>query len=67
MSIFVSILDGDYHERVEDAKAACKQLATYIDYKRCEGVAEIVVAPTMSEGFRGLFRRWVLEISSRIL
>ncbi|XP_038894315.1 cation-chloride cotransporter 1 isoform X1 [Benincasa hispida] len=54
MSIFVSILDGDYHERVEDAKAACKQLATYIDYKRCEGVAEIVVAPTMSEGFRGI-------------
>ncbi|KAG7012559.1 Cation-chloride cotransporter 1 [Cucurbita argyrosperma subsp. argyrosperma] len=54
MSIFVSILDGDYHERVEDSKAACKQLATYIDYKRCEGVAEIVVAPSMSEGFRGI-------------
>ncbi|XP_011046736.1 PREDICTED: cation-chloride cotransporter 1-like [Populus euphratica] len=54
MSIFVSILDGDYHEHAEDAKAACKQLSTYIDYKRCEGVAEIVVAPNMSEGFRGI-------------
>ncbi|KAF5738346.1 cation-chloride cotransporter 1 [Tripterygium wilfordii] len=54
MSIFVSILDGDYHELAEDAKTACKQLSTYIDYKRCEGVAEIVVAPNMSEGFRGI-------------
>lgn len=54
MSIFVSILDGDYHECAEDAKTACKQLSTYIDYKRCEGVAEIVVAPNMSHGFRGI-------------
>lgn len=54
MSIFVSILDGDYHECVEDAKAACKQLDAYIEYKHCEGVAEIVVAPSMSEGFRGI-------------
>ncbi|KAK4778969.1 hypothetical protein SAY86_006497 [Trapa natans] len=54
MSIFVSILDGDYHERAEDAKTACKQLDTYIEYKNCEGVAEIVVAPNMSEGFRGI-------------
>ncbi|KAG6639258.1 hypothetical protein CIPAW_10G086400 [Carya illinoinensis] len=54
MSIFFSILDGDYHELAEEAKAACKQLGTYIDYKRCEGVAEIVVAPSMSEGFRGI-------------
>ncbi|KAK4589019.1 hypothetical protein RGQ29_019859 [Quercus rubra] len=54
MSIFFSILDGDYHECAEDAKTACRQLATYLDYKRCEGVAEIVVAPSMSEGFRGI-------------
>ncbi|KAB2051299.1 hypothetical protein ES319_A12G046200v1 [Gossypium barbadense] len=54
MSIFINILDGDYHERAEDAKAACKQLDTYINYKNCEGVAEIVVAPNMSEGFRGV-------------
>ncbi|OVA14992.1 Amino acid permease/ SLC12A domain [Macleaya cordata] len=54
MSIFVSILDGDYHECAEDAKTACRQLSTYIDYKRCEGVAEIVVAPNMSDGFRGI-------------
>lgn len=56
MSIFVSILDGDYHECAEDAKVACKQLATYIEYKRCEGVAEIVVAPSMTEGFRGILQ-----------
>ncbi|XP_050223043.1 cation-chloride cotransporter 1 [Mercurialis annua] len=54
MSIFVSILDGDYHEHAEDAKVACKQLDTYIEYKNCEGVAEIVVAPNMAEGFRGI-------------
>ncbi|XP_044509297.1 cation-chloride cotransporter 1-like isoform X5 [Mangifera indica] len=54
MSIFVSILDGDYHERAEDAKVAWKQLGTYIEYKRCEGVAEIVVAPNMTEGFQGI-------------
>ncbi|KAI4297495.1 hypothetical protein L6164_037384 [Bauhinia variegata] len=54
MSIFFSILDGDYHECAEEAKNACKQLSTYIDYKNCEGVAEIVVAPNMSVGFRGI-------------
>ncbi|KAM3284633.1 Cation-chloride cotransporter 1 [Capsicum baccatum] len=56
MSIFVSIIDGDYHERAEDAKDACRELSTYIDYKKCEGVAEIVVAPNMSEGFRGIIQ-----------
>ncbi|WOL17211.1 cation-chloride cotransporter 1 isoform X1 [Canna indica] len=54
MSIFVSIIDGDYHELSEDAKIACRQLSTYIDYKRCEAVAEIVVAPTMSDGFHAI-------------
>ncbi|KAL7102627.1 hypothetical protein ACP275_08G130300 [Erythranthe tilingii] len=54
MSIFVSILDGEYHECAEDAKAACRALSTYIEYKKCEGVAEIVVAPSMSDGFRGI-------------
>ncbi|KAL0321395.1 UNVERIFIED_CONTAM: Cation-chloride cotransporter 1 [Sesamum radiatum] len=54
MSIFVSILDGEYHECAEDAKSACRALSTYIEYKRCEGVAEIVVAPSMSDGFRGI-------------
>ncbi|XP_051133565.1 cation-chloride cotransporter 1 isoform X2 [Andrographis paniculata] len=54
MSIFVSIIDGDYHECAEDAKASCRALSTYIEYKRCEGVAEIVVAPSMSDGFRGI-------------
>ncbi|XP_024314966.1 cation-chloride cotransporter 1 isoform X3 [Brachypodium distachyon] len=54
MSIFVSIIDGDYHESAEDAKTACRHLSTYIDYKRCEGVAEIIVAPSMSDGFRSI-------------
>lgn len=54
MSMFVSIIDGDYHEMAEDAKTACRQLSTYIDYKNCEGVAEIVVAPSMADGFRGI-------------
>jgi solute carrier family 12 (potassium/chloride transporter), member 4/6 len=49
MSIFLSILDGDYPSHAEDAKTMCHQLVTYIEYKKCEGVAEIVVAPTMSE------------------
>ncbi|XP_078158417.1 cation-chloride co-transporter 1 isoform X2 [Carex rostrata] len=53
MSIFLSILDGDYPSHAEDAKTMCHQLATYIEYKKCEGVAEIIVAPTMSDGFRG--------------
>lgn len=54
MSIFVSILDGDYNERAEEAKVAYRQLAVYIDYKNCEGVAEIIIAENMQEGFRGI-------------
>jgi potassium/chloride transporter 4/5/6 len=54
MSIFFSIIDGDYHESAEAAKTACRQLSTYIDYKRCEGVAEIIVARSMSDGFRSI-------------
>uniref|UniRef100_A0A0E0MV86 Cation chloride cotransporter n=1 Tax=Oryza rufipogon TaxID=4529 RepID=A0A0E0MV86_ORYRU len=54
MSIFVSIIDGDYHESAEDAKTACRQLSAYIDYRRCEGVAEIIVAPSTSIGFRSI-------------
>ncbi|KAL8129517.1 hypothetical protein V2J09_018672 [Rumex salicifolius] len=54
MSIFLSILDGDYHERAEDAQMACEQLSTFIEYKQCEGVAEIIVAPDMSSGFRAV-------------
>ena len=54
MSIFVSILDRDYHKCVEDAKSTRKQLAAYTDYRRCESVAEIIVAPSMADGFRGI-------------
>ncbi|KAL2517404.1 Cation-chloride cotransporter 1 [Abeliophyllum distichum] len=54
-------LDGDYHERAEDAKEVYKALSTYIDYKRCEGVAEIVVAPSMSDGFRGIVQTMGLD------
>ncbi|KAL2517401.1 Cation-chloride cotransporter 1 [Abeliophyllum distichum] len=61
LSIFVSILDGHYHERAEDAKEVYKALSTYIDYKRCEGVVEIVVAPSMSDGFRGIVQTMGLD------
>ncbi|XP_062184076.1 cation-chloride cotransporter 2 [Phragmites australis] len=54
MSIFISIMDGNYHESAEDAKMACRQLSAYIDYRRCEGVAEIIVARSMSDGFRSI-------------
>ena len=56
MSIFVSIIDGDYVDQAEEAKSACQQLSDYIEYKRCEGVAEIVVAPCMASGFRGIIQ-----------
>lgn len=54
MSIFASIIDGDYYQLADEAELACQQLSSYIEYKRCEGVAEIVVAPDMSAGFRGI-------------
>jgi solute carrier family 12 (potassium/chloride transporter), member 4/6 len=54
MSIFMSIIDGNYHESAEDAKVARCQLSAYIDYRRCEGVAEIIVAHSVSDGFRSI-------------
>ncbi|KAK3155580.1 hypothetical protein QOZ80_2BG0205110 [Eleusine coracana subsp. coracana] len=54
MSIFMSIIDGNYHESAEDAKMARCQLSAYIDYRRCEGVAEIIVARSVSDGFRSI-------------
>ncbi|KAK3159363.1 hypothetical protein QOZ80_2AG0149160 [Eleusine coracana subsp. coracana] len=54
MSIFMSIIDGNYHESAEDAKMARRQLSAYIDYRRCEGVAEIIVARSVSDGFRSI-------------
>lgn len=54
MSIFVSITEGEYRDKVEEARQAFKLLSTYIDYKDCEGVAEVVVARDMREGFRGI-------------
>ncbi|MCO5570007.1 hypothetical protein L7F22_023722 [Adiantum nelumboides] len=56
MSIFLSIMDGEYREKAEEARHACKLLSTYIDYKHCEGVGEIVVAKSMREGFRGVIQ-----------
>ncbi|XP_066340966.1 cation-chloride cotransporter 2 isoform X2 [Miscanthus floridulus] len=54
MSIFVSIIDGDFHESAEEANTAYRQLSAYIDYKHCEGVAEIIVARSISDGFRSI-------------
>lgn len=52
MSIFASIVEGDYKDKTEESRQACKFLSTYIDYKKCEGVAEVIVANTMVDGFR---------------
>ncbi|CAM6097168.1 unnamed protein product [Calypogeia fissa] len=46
-------MEGDYKERAEEARQACRLLSTYIDYKNCEGVAEVMVASNMW-GFRGI-------------
>eukprot|EP00850_Spirogloea_muscicola_P010302 SM000060S19634 [mRNA] locus=s60:225036:230284:- [translate_table: standard] len=54
MSLFVSILEGPYKDKVEESRHASRLLATYIDYKNCEGVAEVVVAPDMRDGFRAI-------------
>eukprot|EP00897_Mesotaenium_endlicherianum_P007569 jgi/Mesen1/6840/ME000351S05963 len=54
MSIFVSILEGDYKTNAEDARHASRLLGSYIDYKDCEGVAEVMVAKSMHEGFRNI-------------
>eukprot|EP00249_Psilotum_nudum_P010981 c22889_g1_i1 orf=423-3326(-) len=54
MSIFVSIVEGNYRENAEEARNVCKRLTTYIDYKDCEGVAEVIVAKDIREGFRGV-------------
>ncbi|XP_024378755.1 cation-chloride cotransporter 1 [Physcomitrium patens] len=54
MSIFMSILEGDYKTRNEDARQAGKLLGTYIQEKKCEGVAEVIVARRLLDGFRGV-------------
>ena len=39
-------------DKAEEARQASHLLLSYIDYKRCEGVAEALVAPGLCEGFR---------------
>lgn len=52
MTIFATILEGRFRDRADDARNASHLLLSYIDYKRCEGVAEAIVADTLAEGFR---------------
>jgi potassium/chloride transporter 4/5/6 len=52
MSIFASIVEGDYKEKTEESQKASRLLSTYIDYKKCEGVAEVLVASNMAYGFQ---------------
>ncbi|GJP42960.1 hypothetical protein CLOM_g2480 [Closterium sp. NIES-68] len=52
MTIFATILEGRFRDRAEDARSASHLLLSYIDYKRCEGVAEAIVADSLNEGFR---------------
>eukprot|EP01018_Ginkgo_biloba_P015861 Gb_38233 [translate_table: standard] len=54
MSIFVSILEGNYRDKAEEARQACRLLTSYIDYKNCEGVAEVIIGKSISDGFRGI-------------
>ncbi|KAL8129830.1 hypothetical protein V2J09_018985 [Rumex salicifolius] len=54
VSIFVSILDGDYYNLAEDAQIARQQLNEFLEFKQCEGVAEIIVAANMSSGFQSI-------------
>lgn len=54
MSIFVSILEGNYKEKAKEARQASRLLTKYIDYKNCEGVAEVIIAKNISQGFRGI-------------
>ncbi|CAI5534448.1 unnamed protein product, partial [Closterium sp. Naga37s-1] len=52
MTIFATILEGRFRDRADDARSASHLLLSYIDYKRCEGVAEAIVADSLNEGFR---------------
>lgn len=52
MTIFASVLEGDFRAMAEESRHAGKLLGSYIDYKNCEGVAEVIVAEKMTEGFR---------------
>lgn len=54
MSIFVSILEGNYRDKAEEARQASRLLTKYIDYKNCEGVSEVIIAKNISQGFRGI-------------
>lgn len=54
MSIFVSIIEGDYKEKVDEARQAAQRLSKYIDYKNCEGVAEVITAENMPVGFQAI-------------
>lgn len=38
LSIFVSIMEGEYGERAEEAREATRTLTAYIEYKKCEAV-----------------------------
>ncbi|KAG0589960.1 hypothetical protein KC19_1G060000 [Ceratodon purpureus] len=52
MSIFASIVEGEYADKADESRKACRLLSTYIDYKQCEGVAEVIVARNVVDGFR---------------
>lgn len=56
MTIFTSIIEGEYKEKKEEAAMTTRLLTAYIEYKNCEGVAEVVVASRLVEGFRILLQ-----------
>ncbi|GAQ80413.1 cation-chloride co-transporter protein [Klebsormidium nitens] len=56
LSIFVSIMEGDYGDCIEEAREATRTLTAYIEYKKCEAVGDVIVARTMEDGFRTLIQ-----------
>jgi potassium/chloride transporter 4/5/6 len=56
----ISIMTGDYGTRAEDAYNATKTLRAHIESHEgtgfASGFSDVIVAPTVAEGFRGLIQ-----------
>ncbi|CAI5960451.1 unnamed protein product [Closterium sp. NIES-65] len=50
MSIFVSVLEGNYSTLASEASRSARCLLAYIDSNQCEGVAEVMVASSVRRG-----------------
>ncbi|GJP72957.1 hypothetical protein CLOP_g3724 [Closterium sp. NIES-67] len=50
MSIFATVLEGEYSALASPAHQASRVLLAYIDSRQCEGVAEVMVASSVKRG-----------------